>query len=473
MEKRDSPPSEFSRRDDEPTLNDLLDRVVASDPSVSATYEEINTRLPESEEPYGEPIPVEVPKEEMATFLRNTTVFRSMTEEELGEFVSRMSAVRYQSGALICREGDPGNEMWIICEGGMRVSKKGQTVAELPAGVPVGEMSILDGKPRSTDLYAVDNPLLFVLTRDAYAEVFRVNVDAGSRFVLNIAEIQQERLRATTRQAIDNAVAAERAQAEIRFVKNIQQIALSKHRQPLFGKSDIYVLYKGAREVSGDYYDFIEFPSHPNQLIVILGDAMGHGLRAGVEMLLAKCASYVQMRCEPSVEKVTEAINDITCYLFDAQMFMTFVVAQIDRETHTIRYINAGQQSHPYLYRMKRGELVALEPQTPQLGVIPNTTYHAEELTYEDNDLLLFYSDAITEAPYCPEGATTVDRTQLFGDERLREYIVQNAHKTAREFTEGLHAEVRAFCRFYDSVAVIGDEEFEGDDATMITIRLG
>jgi serine phosphatase RsbU (regulator of sigma subunit) len=454
------------------TLDELLSMTMADGSSEFVEYAAIDTRKRTDERPYGEPTPVDVPKDEIAVFLRDNPVFHSMKETELDEFVSRMNAVRYKSGELICREGDPGDEMWIIREGGMRVSKRGQTVVDLPAGAPVGEMSILDGKPRSTDLIAIDNPLLFVLTREAYAEVFGVNVDAGSRLVLNIAEIQQTRLRNTTQQAIDNAVAAERAEAEIRYVKQIQDLALSKNNHPAFGKSDIAVSYKGARGVSGDYYDFVDFPTHPNQLIVIMGDAMGHGLRAGVEMLLAKCASYMQVGTEPSVEKITAAINNITCYIFDAGMFMTFVCALIDRETHTIRYTNAGQQSHPYLYRMKTGELVALRSQTLELGVTPGAKYYAEELPYDDDDLLIFYSDGIIEAPYCPAGATEVDRSQDFGDARLREFIVRNAHKTPREITDALLAEVKAFCRFYDGFETINGEEVEGDDVTTIVIRL-
>jgi sigma-B regulation protein RsbU (phosphoserine phosphatase) len=181
----------------------------------------------------------------------------------------------------------------------------------------------------------------------------------------------------------------------------------------------------------------------------------------------------MQVGTEPSVEKITAAINNITCYIFGATMFMTFVCALIDREKHTIRYTNAGQQSHPYLYRTKTDEFVALESQIFQLGISPGVEYSAEEVTYEDGDLLIFYSDGIIEAPYCPEGATEVDRSQEFGDERLREFIRQNAHRTPQEITERLLDEARAFCRFYDGFEEINGVEVDGDDITNIVIRLG
>lgn len=456
----------------EPTLDELLDAVLSGDPTTISDLEEIDTDTGSSQTPCGVPVSVDVPRREIVDFLRDNPVFTAMTETDLDAFASRMSCVRYASDDLICRDGDPGDEMWIVRDGGMRVSKRGQTVVCLSAGAPAGEMSVLGGKPRSTDLYALGNPLLFVLTREAYAEVFRTNVDAGSRFVRNIAEIQQTRLRDTTRQAIDNAVAAERARSEIHFVKEIQDLALAKNRLPVFGNSDIHVSYKGAREVSGDYYDFVEFPDHPGQLIVIMGDAMGHGLPAGIQMLLAKCASYMQLGDEPCVEKIMTAINNITCQIFEARMFMTLVGALIDRDRHTIRYANAGHQCHPYLFRQATRVLVALASQSPELGVTPSAAFPSEEIEYDDGDLLLFYSDAITEAPFCPPGATEVDRIQQYGDDRLREFIAKNARLSARDFAEGLDAEVRAFCRFYDGYESIGGEDVDGDDATIIAIRL-
>lgn len=428
----------------------------------------------ESAEPtYGVPTPVEASQNEIAAFLRDSPVFQGMEEEEFRLFVSRISAVRYKSGDLICREGDPGNEMWIIREGGVRVSKQGQTVVDLTVGAPVGEMAILDGKPRSTDLIALDNPLLFVLTRESYAEVFRLDMDAGSKLVSNIVGIQQTRLRDTTQKAIENAVAAERAEGELRRAKETQELALPKNNHPAFGNSEFYVSFKGARGVSGDYYDFIEFPDKPHHLIVIMGDSTGHGLNAGLEMLLAKSASFTQVASDPSVEKITAAVNNITCYIFGATMFMTFVCALIDREKHTIRYTNAGQQSHPYLYRMRTGEFVPLESQIFQLGITPGVEYTSKEVAYEEGDLLIFYSDGIIEAPYCPEGATEVDRSQEFGDERLREIIRQNAHRTPKEIADVLLTEAKAFCRFYDGFEVINGVEVDGDDITTIIIRLG
>lgn len=459
--------SQPSRQLNEMTLDELLHLTEGLDSEVIEVDTHPSNRLCSLS------VPVEMSRGEIAGFLRRNPIFERMSEAELAEFVARMKAVRYKDGDLICREGDPGNEMWILCKGGIRVSKRGQTVVDLEEGAPVGEMSILDGKPRSTDLIALNDPLLLVLTREAYAEVFRANVDAGTRLVMNITAIQQARLRQTTQQAIENAVAAERANAEIRYVKVVQELALSKNSHFSFGNSEIYVSYKGARGVSGDYYDFITFPHRPHELIVILGDSMGHYLRAALCMLIAKTASYMQTKRLPTVENITSAVNDVLCYLFNAEMLMTFVCVAIDRETHLIRYTNAGHQSCPYLYRMRTGEFVPLMAQTLELGVTPEACYSAEELSYEDGDLLVLYSDGITEAPYCPEGATTVDRSQDFGDTRLREVIAQNAHRSPREITEALLSAVKAFCRFYDGCETIGGEEVDGDDVTTIILRLG
>ncbi|GIX06252.1 MAG: hypothetical protein KatS3mg115_0655 [Candidatus Poribacteria bacterium] len=360
--------------------------------------------------------------------------------------------------------------MWLILEGSIRVLPNNQDIGVvLEAGEIVGEMSLLDGSPRSATLITDSQTLLLSYTLEDYENTFRDSPEAGLAFLRNLIRRQQNRLRETTQRAAAEAAAKARVEGEIQQAKQTQQLALPR-ALPKFGNCEFAVSYSAAREVSGDYYDFIELD--PDRLIVLFGDSTGHGLNAGLLMLIAKSAALTQARIDPSVVAITSAINDIICEVFEATLFMTFVCALIDRKNRTIEYTNAGQQSHPYLLHVRTDEFVPLSSQTFQLGVQKGAQYISETITYEPRDLLVCYSDGIIEAPYCPPGATEVDRSTEFGDVRLQQFLLDHKDDTPQQIIDALLKEARNFCVFFDTHMVIGGKEYDGDDVTNLVIRL-
>ena len=189
-------------------------------------------------------------------------------------------------------------------------------------------------------------------------------------------------------------------------------------------------------------------------------------------MLLARSAAHTQSRVDPSVSAITRAINDVICEVFGATLFMTYVCMLFDRNAKTIEYTNAGQQSHPYLYRMGTGEFDPLASQTFQLGIQAGATYTSEILSYEPGDLLVCYSDGIIEAPYCPPGATEVDRTQEFGDDRIEALIVKTSEMEPQEVIDELQRQAREWCVFFDGHVTLNGVEHDGDDITNLVVRM-
>jgi serine phosphatase RsbU (regulator of sigma subunit) len=466
------------------SLEDLLGGETDSSGDTAAEAEPTAVEVEEPPEPeglipadYGVPIPVMLPLAAMRDFLRNLRIFNGVTDDGLEKMASLMSVVKYGPRQLLCREGDAGDAMYIIKEGAIRVLPQGRDLGiVLPSGQPIGEMSILDGNPRSATLVTDAETILLRYTLESYAQTFRVAPEAGLAFLRNLAEEQQNRVRSTTVKAAAEQAEKEKAEAEIQRAKETQDLALPKG-YPKFGTSRFWHSYTGARDVSGDFYDFITFDDNPDQLIVIFGDSTGHGLHAGLVMLMAKSASFTQLHNDPSVESITKAINQIICYIYGTTMMMTFIIALIDRAKHTIRFTNAGQQYAPYLYRPSTDQFVELEAQTFQLGINPMAEYDHEEVSWEPGDLLIFYSDGFIEAPYCPPEATEPDRDDMYGTERFQELIRRTHHLSEKEITEALRKEVKAFCRYYDGHEVFGagtpdETEEDGDDITSIIIRL-
>ena len=189
-------------------------------------------------------------------------------------------------------------------------------------------------------------------------------------------------------------------------------------------------------------------------------------------MLIARSAAFTQQHTDPSVAAITTAINNGICDIFGATLFMTYVCMLLDRKNCTIEYTNAGQQSHPYLYRMSNGEFVPLESQTFQLGIQAGAEYTSETIEYTPGDLLVCYSDGIIEAPYFPPGATVVDRDIEFGDDKLMELIRDVANESPQVVIDRLQADAYEWCTFFDGHATVNGEEWDGDDITNLVIRL-
>ena len=222
---------------------------------------------------YGIPRPLKMSVEELITSIQTLELFQGISHAELAAIASKMDAVEYGPDALLCRDGDQGDVMWVIQEGGIRVLPGGKDLGiVIPPGGFVGEMSPLDSSPRSATLMTAGTTTLLRYTREGFLATIRDAPDAGGLFLRNVLKVQQDRVRNMNARALDEAVARERAEGEIRQAEATQKLALPDG-VPTFGDSEFAVVYTGARGVSGDYYDFIEFEDDPDRLIVIFAIA--------------------------------------------------------------------------------------------------------------------------------------------------------------------------------------------------------
>ncbi|MEO2005664.1 MAG: SpoIIE family protein phosphatase [Candidatus Poribacteria bacterium] len=459
----------------EMSLDDLMSMDAPTEEVVEEAAEEAEEAGAEYPIPseYGVAIPVELSVDDMCALVEPLPLYAGIAHDELFAICEKMEAIEYEPGSLLCRHGDDGDVMWLIRHGGIRVLPQGKDLDIVkPEGSIVGEMALLDGAVRSATLVCEGRTILLRFSLDAWTRTFRDAPEAGLAFLRNLARMQQDEMRRTTEKAVAEAAAKAAIESEFKQAEETQKLALPDGMPDYFGESDCAVIYTGARGVSGDYYDFIEFEDDPDRIIVIFADSTGHGLNAGLLMLLARSAAHTQSRVDPSVAAITKAINDVICEVFGATLFMTYVAMLFDRNAKTIEYTNAGQQSHPYLYRMASGEFDPLASQTFQLGIQGGATYTSEVLSYEPGDLLVCYSDGIIEAPYCPPGATEVDRTQEFGDDRIEALIVKTSEMEPQDVIDELQKQAREWCVFFDGHITLNGVEHDGDDITNLVVRL-
>jgi len=123
--------------------------------------------------------------------LRTVSIFRGLSKATLFEVARRSTEVSYPAGTIVVRQGDPGDALCIVAEGTVEVQRDDHVVAQLTAGKYFGEISLIDGEPRSATVVAVEDVVLLELSSSDFDSLLAVPHVA--RLVLkNLARLFRE-----------------------------------------------------------------------------------------------------------------------------------------------------------------------------------------------------------------------------------------------------------------------------------------
>lgn len=218
------------------------------------------------------------------------------------------------------------------------------------------------------------------------------------------------------------------------------------------GDMEIAARYEACLDVGGDFYDLIY---HSDDMIsFVIADVAGKGIPAALFMEYSKTllAGVIPRIMDPGltlIEANTEIFRSSRMGLF-----VTVMLVQVNRSDKTIRYASAGH-NHQILYRKSPGVLDALSARGTPIGAFPDIQYVEQTTTYEPGDLLVLYTDGITEA----EKGNKMD---FYGEERLFESIQNNAGRSPSQIIDFIYDDINEFRAGADV----------SDDATMMVIRL-
>jgi CRP/FNR family transcriptional regulator, cyclic AMP receptor protein len=120
--------------------------------------------------------------------LKNIPMFSYLTKKQLEEVARHADEIEVEAGTVIAREGERGHELFVIVGGTATVTRHGETLATLRKGDFVGEMSLLDGKPRSASVVAADEPLsLLVISAREFEPLLLAVPKLGVRLLMAMA----------------------------------------------------------------------------------------------------------------------------------------------------------------------------------------------------------------------------------------------------------------------------------------------
>ena len=157
---------------------------------------------------------------------------------------------------------------------------------------------------------------------------------------------------------------------------------------------DVAHSYRTANEIGGDYYDFLDLPD--GRVALVIGDASGHGMAAGLLMAIANAALKLAVEVDPTPERVATLLNRVLFRTGDKRAFMTLFYGVLEPATGSLSFVCVG---HPFpLLRRRSGEVSELGTGGLPLGIRETLDITRYEVSLERGDLLLLYSDGLPEA---------------------------------------------------------------------------
>jgi serine phosphatase RsbU (regulator of sigma subunit) len=251
------------------------------------------------------------------------------------------------------------------------------------------------------------------------------------------------------RQQQQQAQERERIEQELKVARLIQQTLLPKHVPDLPGYG-LAAYYQPAREVGGDFYDFMDLDD--GQLGLVVGDVTDKGVPAALVMATTRTLLRASAQRLDSPGEVLKRVNEVIVQDIPPNMFITCLYAILDPTTGLLRYANAGHDL-PYRRKASAGGAEELRATGMPLGLLPGMDYEEKEIVLESGDSVLFYSDGLVEA-HDPQ-------REMFGFPRLQGLV--GAHRTGgAAMVNFLLSELARFT---------GDDWIQEDDITLVTLE--
>jgi len=246
-----------------------------------------------------------------------------------------------------------------------------------------------------------------------------------------------------------------RMEEELKIAHDIQMSMLPDKAPQLEGLK-VVARTIPAREVGGDFYDFIEFPADgsPGRLGIIIADVSGKGVSAGLLMAGARSTYRVLLDADPPVREVMTLANQRLHRDIRKGMFVALLYAVLDPAARTLTLSNAGQTQPVLCAAGAAPSYITTEGDTFPLGIVPDCDYQEAKLSLAEGNVVVFYTDGAVEAMNAQE--------ELYGFDRFLQSVHEGRDLDAPALLDKLFEDVARF---------VGGTE-QHDDITIIVARV-
>lgn len=244
----------------------------------------------------------------------------------------------------------------------------------------------------------------------------------------------------------------ERLNRELEIAREVQE-RLFPQRLPAAPGLDYCAECHPAREVGGDYYDFLELPE--GKLAIAIGDVSGKGIGAALMMASLQASLRAQA---PVVRNLRELIGRVNRMVYEASsvnIYATFFYAEYDPRSRRVMYVNAGHNP-PAVLRASTAawEVLRWETGGPVIGLLPEAQYQEGSFQLQPGDLVVLFTDGISESMNVGD--------EEWSEDRLMACAQTCGHLNAREALNRIMGEAVAFAAGAP----------QHDDMTLVVVRV-
>jgi sigma-B regulation protein RsbU (phosphoserine phosphatase) len=241
----------------------------------------------------------------------------------------------------------------------------------------------------------------------------------------------------------------ERVEKELEIARGIQQSFLPE-APPVVEGIDLAAMNLPAKEVGGDFYDFI--PVGANKWGLVIADVSGKGVPAALFMALSRTLVRANVSDAVTASEAIRKTNDLIAENDRSNMFVTLFYGVLDPIKRTLTYVSAGHNP-PIMLRRGGNDLFMLKARGVALGVVPDIGLEEKEINLDSGDVVVLYTDGVTEA--------INEREEQFGQERVIAIAEQNRNLSSSEIMQ----------RIKDSVIEFSQGQPQFDDITLMILK--
>ncbi|MBT8378755.1 MAG: serine/threonine-protein phosphatase [Ignavibacteria bacterium] len=251
---------------------------------------------------------------------------------------------------------------------------------------------------------------------------------------------------------IRSSASVSHLRADIDKARHLQKSILPEHEYN-FHDYELYGITQPAEIVGGDFFDYLEHSDEGERLGVAIGDAASKGVGAAAEAMYISGALRMASSFEIKIASLMKRMNELVNKIFEDDKFTSLFYGELT--THTgglFLYSNAGHNP-PIFLKSDTGEIELLNPTGPVLGPAPNAKYYLESVNFSKGDILLLFSDGITEAAN--------KKFEQYGEERLIKKLKDLKNLSSKEIALAI----------LDDVIRFSKNGKYTDDITIVTIK--
>lgn len=250
---------------------------------------------------------------------------------------------------------------------------------------------------------------------------------------------------------LEEQIEKERMEEELNLAKTIQR-GLLPDPLPQIDGFDVAAVNVSSRQVGGDYFDLLKL--NDDGYLIAIADVTGKGVPASLLMANLQSMLHALAPLDVTLEEASGRINDIIHDNTPSDKFITFFWGKISQDRKKFKYVNAGHNP-PMLFRNNEKIPVMLDEGGVILGAMPTMLpYESSEIEFQKGDLLIFYTDGVTEA-------MNPDQSEEYEELRLIECINRNRDKSSNEIIEAVIEDINVF-----------SDNIQYDDITMIALKV-